>query len=47
MKRTTKWWIAGVMAVIAGLVVLAAMESRTAPSPSMDMGKQAPDVPSP
>ena len=35
------------MAVIAGLIVLAAMESRTAPSPSMDMGQKAPGVPSP
>ena len=47
MKRNRKWWIAGVMAVIAGLVILASMESRTAPSPSMDMGKLAPDAPSP
>lgn len=47
MKRNRKWWIAGVMAVIAGLVFLAAMESRTAPSPSMDMGRPEPGVPPP
>ncbi|MBE0559187.1 MAG: hypothetical protein IH628_18315, partial [Proteobacteria bacterium] len=45
MKRNRKWWIAAGMALMAGLIYLAVLESRQTPPPPVGAVETASGVP--